>query len=155
MSETRSVGRSLASYRPQHDEGCQARRCICGQDRAPEPIGYTNEHRPKPCSCGLESALQRDAALREAPQRELEVCICAAVRLDDGRVIRGHRHHNCFPAAKEAGQTDLIRQDMQGFVTSRERYVDRAEGLALQMAAGIPSARGAYNGRALFSEDLY
>jgi hypothetical protein len=43
----------------------------------------------------------------------------------------------------------------QGFITSRNRYVDREEGLRLQLAAGIESvAPGGYRGQ-LFSEDLY
>lgn len=103
----------------------------------------------------FHAAESAEAALARLQGERQEVCICAAVRLYDGRVIRGHRHHNCFVAANEAGQRGLILQDMQGFVTSRNRYVDRAEGLALQLAAGIPSARGDYNGRALHSEDLY
>ena len=91
-----------------------------------------------------------------------EVCICAAIRLPDGRVIRGHWHHNCFAAISELATVDASipsRQERfeQGFVTSRNRFVDRKEGLALQLAAGIPSAdpvRKGY-GNQLFSEDLY
>jgi hypothetical protein len=45
----------------------------------------------------------------------------------------------------------------QGFVTSRNRYVDRTEAMRLQVAAGIPSACGGRmeDGQLLFSEDLY
>lgn len=84
-----------------------------------------------------------------------ETCICAAVRLEDGRTFYGHRHHNAMAAAREHGFDGLVRQEMQGFLTSRGRFVGRTVGLALQEAAMVPSARGAYNGRALFSEDLY
>ena len=94
-----------------------------------------------------------------------EVCICAAIRLPDGRVIRGHRHHNCFAAIAELATVDATipskptetSRFAQGFVTSRNRFVNRKEGVALQIAAGIPSAdpvRKGY-GNQLFSEDLY
>ena len=96
------------------------------------------------------------AAVRaERAQGELETCICAAVRLDDGRVFYGHRHHNAMQAARKHGFQDRVTQQMQGFITTRGRFVGRIVGLALQQAAGVTSARGSYNGRALFSEDLY
>jgi hypothetical protein len=96
-----------------------------------------------------------------------EVCICAAVRLPDGRVFRGHRHSDCLLTARQAVNAgrdereydDVWRPHMggdQGFVTSRNRYVDREEGLKLQLAAGIKSAcPSGYRVRELFSEDLY
>lgn len=93
------------------------------------------------------------ASTEALPSREM--CICAAVRLDDGLVYFGHRHHNAMAAAREHGFDGLVRQDMQGFVTTHGRFVDRATGLRLQLLANIRSARGDYNGRALFSEDLY
>lgn len=98
-----------------------------------------------------------------------EVCICAAIRLPDGRVIRGHRHDGCIMYAKamvdcEARPSNgggpewhpsMCRE--QGFVTSRNRYVDRIEGMRLQIAAGVRSACGGKMeiGTPLFSEDLY
>lgn len=90
-----------------------------------------------------------------------EVCICAAVQLPDGRVIRGHRHHDCFAAIGMLRTVDASipsRSTLfpQGFVTSRNRFVGRDEGLILQQAAGIQSAApGGYRGSILFSEDLY
>lgn len=98
-----------------------------------------------------------------------EIVICAAIRLPDGRVIRGHRHGDCIrtaealvtwqhdPASGVNGPpwTASMCED-QGFISSRNRYVGREEGLALQLAAGIPSAcPSGYRARLLFSEDLY
>lgn len=94
---------------------------------------------------------------------DTEICICAALRSPDGLVIRGHRHHNCFAAVAELATVNPVvakshpERWEQGFVTSRNRFVDRKEGLALQIAAGVPSAdpiRKGY-GNLLFSEDLY
>ncbi len=63
---------------------------------------------------------------------------------------------------RDMGKTVLQDPEAQGFITSKNRFVDRAEGYAIQIAAGIPSANkelGAENGYCqigqLYSEDLY
>lgn len=94
-----------------------------------------------------------------------EICICAAVRLPDGRVFRGQRHGDCIKTARAAvewngGKDDGVwTPDLcndQGFITSRNRYVDREEGLRLQKAAGVASIDPTgYRVRELYSEDLY
>jgi hypothetical protein len=91
---------------------------------------------------------------------ELEFCICAAIQLGDGYIVRGHRHNDCLNtiydlrmAGRRVGQ---VSDTKQGFITSRGRFVGREEALALQKAAGIPSAApGGYRGKILFSQDLY
>lgn len=91
-------------------------------------------------------------------QGEPEVCICAAILFSDNRIARGHRHSDCFKTA--AGWTPKPPQHIiatQGFITSRNRFVDRKEAARLQIAAGIPSRateRPYHNGEC-FSEDLY
>ena len=79
-----------------------------------------------------------------------EVCVSAAIRLDDGTVISGRCHADCMCDERVEA---YVRQDMQGFLTALGRFVHRDEGLRLQLAAGVPSARGQYHDR-LFSEDL-
>lgn len=93
-------------------------------------------------------------------RREREFCICAAVRLDDGRVIRGHRHDDCIQTAlkwKSAGQDiGRIYQEQQGFVTSRGRFVGRQEAMQLQRAISDKAPAGhLLTGDVLISEDLY
>lgn len=91
---------------------------------------------------------------------EFEVCICAAIQLEDGYIVRGHRHNDCLNtiydlkmAGRRIGQVSGTRQ---GFITSRGRFVEREEALTLQLMAGIPSAApGGYRGKILFSQDLY
>lgn len=90
-----------------------------------------------------------------AEPSEPERCICAAVRLDDGRVFYGHRHVDAMRAARSYGQHGRVTARQQGFVTTAGRYVARAEALMLQEMAGIPSARGGYAKGYLVSEDLY
>jgi len=85
-----------------------------------------------------------------------EVCICAAWQTEEGIVFRGHRHSDCRQAAMTAFCRPLRGPEAQGFITSRNRFVDRKEGLRLQIAADIGShAPGGYRGEDLFSEDLY
>lgn len=101
-------------------------------------------------------------AWRAASERlSNEIVICAAVRFN-GKVWRGNRHANAITAMNDELSWSMNREQMckakidtdQGFVTSRNRYVDREEGLAIQIAAGVPPFRGEY-GNQLYSEDLY
>lgn len=85
-----------------------------------------------------------------------EICICAAVKATTGRIIRGHRHGDCFKAILARDLKPSGAQDAQGFITSKNRYVTREVGRKLQDAAGIPSvAEHGYEGKTLYSEDLY
>jgi hypothetical protein len=88
-----------------------------------------------------------------------EICIVAAIRTMSGIVFRGHRHSDCFKKArtiKALGRMD-IANSIQGFITSKNRFVTRQEGLKLQLAAKIKSNNDdlGYNSEMLFSEDLY
>lgn len=91
-------------------------------------------------------------------EREKEVCICAAVKTTTGKIFRGHRHSDCMSAIRERHFLVVADKLGQGFITSKNRYVDRAEGYKLQTEAGIESAEplGKYcqEGQ-LYSEDLY
>ncbi len=87
-----------------------------------------------------------------------EICICAAVKMPDGFIVRGHRHADCYhnlsgrPKYKKA----IFHNTEEGFITSKNRFVSREEGRKLQDAAGIKSADPeGYRGDTLFSEDLY
>lgn len=85
---------------------------------------------------------------------EREVCIVAAIKTVEGIVVRGQRHCDCFQAAARIKVVDeaRLRDCVQGFVTSRNRFVTRQEGRQLQDAAGI---RVFSAGDTLTSEDLY
>jgi hypothetical protein len=98
----------------------------------------------------------REGTKPEQAEQGTEVCICAAVRLDDGTIFRGKRHDNAMKLAIESGMAAKIRQEHQGFMTSRDRWVSREEGSSLQNAAGILSVwtNKPIDGM-LFSEDLY
>lgn len=111
-----------------------------------------------------------------APARER--ILCAAVHFDDGKVrvhqprniatgivICGLRHHNCFATASFQGWCDPAQywrdsdgkrpRAIQGFLTSEDRFVDRAEAAGIARAAGqVDRARVAEDDD-LISEDLY
>lgn len=86
-----------------------------------------------------------------------EICICAAVRAPDGLIFRGHRHFDAIRVAIENSATKRVTQDMQGFITSHNRFVSRAEGAELQRLAGVKSAATGLEVEedTLTSEDLY
>ena len=83
-----------------------------------------------------------------------EICICAAVKSEGGQIIRCHRHSDGIHALVDRKLNLMKSPAGQGFITSRNRFVGRVEGLMLQEAAGILSARGEYVSQ-LYSKDLY
>ena len=84
-----------------------------------------------------------------------EICICAAIKDTTGYIWRGHRHADAIRLCEMARRSFKCSSG-EGFVTSRNRFVGREEGMELQIDAGIPSAdSGGYRGNRLFSEDLY
>jgi len=89
-----------------------------------------------------------------------EVCICAAIQMEDGTIFRGHRHADAMKTAYETDKYKNLKtfKGTQGFITSKNRYVGRTEGAELQKAAGIESImpKGQeFLGKELYSEDLY
>lgn len=97
-------------------------------------------------------------------QAKPEYIICAAIHFDDGinylhqpnnietgLVMCGRRHHNIWYNWAQVSQGKTKRKDTQGFVTSKDRFVNRKEGAAIAFAAGQISKPN----DCLFSEDLY
>ena len=102
------------------------------------------------------SSLIKFGVLSRTFKREKEICICAGVKGEGGVIIRGHRHGDCIRGLEARRIPILRKEEAQGFITSRNRYVTREEGRKLQDKAGIKSVfeRGYMKGT-LFSEDLY
>lgn len=107
------------------------------------------------CADELEAALRLSAGAEHERLNGPEICICAAIRMNNGVILRGHRHDDCFNTARKYGYGEILTQGKQGFVTSRNRFVSREEGAQLQQAAGIVSAHTGQFTDFLFSEDLY
>ena len=73
--------------------------------------------------------------------------------IETGFVICGHRHHNCFMTAYILNDNEKVKglEEIQGFMTSENNFVDRKEGGQIAFKAGQTSE---FKTR-LFSEDLY
>lgn len=106
----------------------------------------------------------------------MERILCAAIYYDDGKeyahmprniktgiVACGRRHHNCYVILDKIfpGHEYLV-EDVQGFLTSEDRFVDREEAFTIAEAAGqiLPEELQRMNqktldNRELFSEHLY
>jgi hypothetical protein len=56
-----------------------------------------------------------------------EICIVAALQLPDGRIIRGHRASDCVRTAANWLEDPPTWGALSGFITSRNRFVDREE----------------------------
>jgi len=97
-----------------------------------------------------------------------EYIICSAIYFNDekyhvhqpknidiGFVVCGRRHHNCYATFKAMGleKPDRIERmdEIQGFLTNLDRFVDRIEGGEIAYKSGqIKELK-----QNLYSEDLY
>jgi len=103
---------------------------------------------------------------------EQEWILCAAVHYDDGQdtyihqpkniktgyVVAGRRHHNCITIhSMLKGLRDVPNNFpiIQGFLTSRDRFVNREEAFDIAEGANQLNDRTRFTNRTLFSEDLY
>jgi hypothetical protein len=111
-----------------------------------------------------ETANGTKPVLAEVP----EYLLCSAIWFDDGVdtyvhqprniktgfVVCGRRHHNCFTTvAMLMGirKERLTKEEVQGFLTNKDRFVDRYEAAQIALASGQikePKER-------LFSEDVW
>lgn len=69
----------------------------------------------------------------------------------NGIVICGRRHHNCFVTLAAIFPERINVLIEQGFLTSKDRFVDRKEAGEISLKAGQISDKN----DCLFSEDLY
>lgn len=84
------------------------------------------------------------------------------VNIKIGFVITGQRHHNCIYTfsliQKDVNREDtvkLMRTEVQGFLTNKNRFVTRKLAMKIALDAGQVTGRKVQNGIELFSEDLY
>ncbi len=112
-----------------------------------------------------------------------ETILCAAIYINDGKVhkqqptniyigfvVCGRRHHNCYQTIESISGNkindeigDLIKslgsQELrkhQGFITSKDRYVDRREAWTIAKKAGqILYGANLSDEETLISENLY
>lgn len=106
-----------------------------------------------------------DNYIKACDDLKIEKILCAAiwymeapnalhqpVNIDRGVVISGYRHGSIIAAMGSFGEPTRLSKTVQGFLTSKNRFLDRSEALELVKQTGqcIPE----YNDE-LYSEDLY
>jgi hypothetical protein len=66
----------------------------------------------------------------------LEKIVCAAVRASNGKIVTGHRHVDAIRALQEmlGYENEQPHGNDQGFVTSANRFVNRAEAYRLHFS---------------------
>lgn len=82
--------------------------------------------------------------------------------IETGIVITGHRHGHCiWTLLSLTGKRtvthaeDAAGESKQGFLTSKNRFVDREEGLIIALDQDQVLDISQIRGKQLFSEDLY
>lgn len=101
----------------------------------------------------LKDFLREKLTEAQIRTRREEIVICAAIKLKDGRIFRGHRHNDCLRAARGVASVSEVYDAVQGFITSQNRFVDRRE--AYNIAAYGNQVADEVMQRDLYSEDLY
>ena len=91
-----------------------------------------------------------------------EFIICAAIKhKDTGKIYLGHRHNHCLEASNGELSWKLNREEIskikriQGFITNKNRFVDRIEALTIALANNQVLDKKQIRGNELYSEDLY
>ena len=98
---------------------------------------------------------------KELPLKNPEVLTnrgFAPYNVDVGVVMCGWRHPNVlYQMVAITGLSSYkAGKNIQGFLTNKNRFVDRKEGAQIAMAAGqIISHKTTFNEKMLFSEDIY
>jgi hypothetical protein len=88
--------------------------------------------------------------------KDLPITRLLPTNLTQGTVVCGHRHPHCIAIVKELADLRSVITEVgsytQGFLTSKNRFVDRKEGaIIFQSYGGVLK----YSSDTLYSEDLY
>ena len=79
------------------------------------------------------------------------------INCDRGMVFCGHRHHNCMyqMIAISGKYQHEMGEEVQGFLTNKNRFVDRYEALKIALENNQVIDLKSITGKQLYSEDLY
>ena len=95
--------------------------------------------------------------------KELPLTNFLPTNVEKGIVISGHRHSHCIDVVKTLSGLrtvklgpDSVGETIQGFMTNKNRFVDRNEAMLIAIKSFQVKEEDLYNPRiGLFSEDLY
>jgi hypothetical protein len=82
-----------------------------------------------------------------------ELIICSAIKMNDGYIVKGHRHNDCIRTAMGIPRYKKDKSTMleQGFVDSRNRFLNREQSATIAFwSEQIDTPL-----KTLFSENLY
>lgn len=146
----RRVARQRARTRSLQERAGAAQVALIDAERA---LAHAVHHRVGPAGTAVDDAVAR---ARAEARGEPEAIACAAILADDGTMVtvpRPGRHHHLIFAMTHNGHGP-IGPDAQGFSTTRGRFVDRREGLAIASAMGqVVHKHPSYD--MLYSEDMW
>jgi len=126
----------------------------------------------------IEEVIKRPIIRNDKPEEFLnkmideEKILCAAIwykelptqnflckNITQGIVVCGLRHGNCIDIVKNLSglrtvkiSPDGVGENIQGFLTNKNRFVDRTEGALIHLKNG---GKLNYSTKELYSEDLY
>ena len=90
--------------------------------------------------------------------KELPTPVHRPINVDKGVVVCGHRHPHCIHTMYSlTGKRSIepeVGKYVQGFLTNKNRFVDRTEGAEIALESMQIKELG-YSSTQLFSEDLY
>jgi hypothetical protein len=88
--------------------------------------------------------------------KELPTPVYGPTNVDKGIVFCGHRHPHCLHqmVAMTGKKQHEVGEEIQGFLTNLNRFVDRIEGAKIALA-NKQIDKLEYSKTKLFSEDLY
>ena len=88
--------------------------------------------------------------------KELPTPVYGPTNVDKGIVFCGHRHLHCLHqmVAMTGKRQSEVGEEIQGYLTNTNRFVDREEAAKIALAA-LQVDHLEYSKTKLFSEDLY
>jgi len=88
--------------------------------------------------------------------KELPTPVYRPTNVDKGIVFCGHRHPHClYQMVAMTGKRQCeVGEEIQGFLTNTNRFVDRYEGAKIALACGQITKLN-YSKDMMYSEDLY
>ena len=88
---------------------------------------------------------------------EIPSSLLRPINCDRGIVFSGHRHPHClYQQVAITGKPQYqAGEEIQGFLTNKNRFVDRVEGLKIALASNQVLDLNDVRGNVLYSEDLY
>lgn len=96
---------------------------------------------------------------KDIPLKKLDISNQNPVNITQGAVFCGYRHCHCmYTMAAITGLRSIeseVGEEVQGFLTSKNRFVDRVEGLEIALKENQVIDLEDVRGNRLYSEDLY